>query len=75
MKTLLAGAVCLSVLTLGFAPESHSAITDNVGDFLVPSYTFPKTADLDVVSADVVYDKPAGLFTLTGTMNGVIDQR
>ena len=73
MKTLLARAICLSLLTLGLTQEARSVVIDPAGDF-IPSYVFPKNADLDVVSADVLYDKHAGTFTLIGTMNGVINQ-
>jgi hypothetical protein len=63
---------CLSLLSFT-AAQVQAAIVDPVGDFL-PSYTaaFPKNADLDAVSADVIYNSSAHTFTLTGTMNGVV---
>ena len=42
---------------------------------LLPSYTGPKDADLDVVQADVVIDPSAGTVTFSATMRGSIDTR
>jgi hypothetical protein len=62
----------LAVL-LAFAapPPAVADFQDAVGDF-IPSFTGPQNPDLDVVLADVVYDRDRQTFTLSATMNGDI---
>lgn len=66
----------LAAVLILFGGASHlvfaNAITDPVGDFL-PTFTGPHDGDLDVVSAHVVYNGPLNAFTLTATLNGIID--
>lgn len=70
MNTLLSPVVWLWLLS-SVVSTVHAAIVDPAGDFL-PSYAFEKNGDLDALSADVIFDKPANTFTLTGTMNGAV---
>lgn len=49
--------------------QAGATVLDPANDFLA-SYTGPKNADLDVLSADVLFD--GGNFILSATMNGAI---
>ena len=68
LLSVIAGAALLAVSSL-----SHAAVTDASGD-IVTSYTGTHAAngDLDVLSADMVYNSASNSFTLTATMNGAI---
>jgi hypothetical protein len=64
----------LGVLSAVSGPASAVAITDPVGDFL-PTYVAsgrPTGADLDVVSAEVIYHPGSHQFEFIGTMAGAI---
>lgn len=64
----------LSVLFVLPFVAAAGAITDPAGDFL-PTYTAgPQGSDLDVISADVVYDEAAETLTFSGTHAGPIGQ-
>lgn len=67
-RTLLPTALAAAALLFVAAP-GHAQISDGADDFLL-SYTGPKNGDLDVLSANVIYD--GSFFTLTSTQNGVI---
>lgn len=68
--TRLLGAAALAVLPL----TSHAlvGITDTEGDFLSTFAGSSTSADLDVLSATVIYDAATDLFRLTATMDGAI---
>ena len=58
-------------LVLAASPEVSADYTDPAGDFLA-SYTGLHGGDLDVISADVLYNPFAQTFTFSGTMNDAI---
>src|SRR5262249_35978017 len=62
----------LTLVALGVAgtPLSASVITDPAGDFLTTFTTGPRNGDLDVLSAEVLFDGTN--FTFTSTENGPI---
>lgn len=66
-KKLVFGLIALSFL--GATATAHARITDATGDFLT-SYTGAQGGDLDVVTADVVFDGTG--FTLTTTLADAI---
>lgn len=70
IRTLVAAGILSAVSGIAAA----TPITDAVGDFL-PTYLAsgrPVGADLDVVSADVIYHPGTHQFEFTGTMAGAI---
>ena len=73
MKTMMTRLLCAGAMAA--SPElSHalSGITDNANDFLGTFAGSSSSADLDVISATVLYDAGTDLFKLTGTMSGAI---
>jgi hypothetical protein len=71
-RRLLSAAVIAAVAFVCNAPSlAAQRINDATGDFL-PTYTGPKGADLDVVSAQVFYDPAISKFAFTATMAGAI---
>ena len=61
--------ILASAALFASAHIASAAITDPVGDFL-PTYTGPTNSDLDIVSADVLFNGSA--FAVSETTNGVI---
>jgi hypothetical protein len=59
----------LFVLGVASAPLSAAPITDAANDFL-PSFDGPHNGDLDVLSAEVLFDGTN--FTFRGTLNGAV---
>lgn len=68
---MLAAALCVA----GFTAHAQALPFVDASDDLLPSYTGPKDADLDVLQADVVIDPQAQTITFSGTMKGNIDTR
>ena len=66
MKPLIAAASLALISSLASA-----STVDATGDFLA-SFTGTQNADLDVVSASVLFNPNAHIFTLTGTMAGAL---
>lgn len=74
MKTSLlrhAGAAALAAAPL-LGHAALSGITDSSGDFLATFAGSSTSADLDVISATVLYDATHDLFKLTATMSGAV---
>ena len=72
-KTTTTRLLCAGVLAVSPAfGHAFSGITDNPGDFLSTFAGSSSSTDLDVISADVLYDAGTDLFKLTGTMSGAI---
>jgi len=69
MTRLLCAAALAGAPTLGHA---LSGITDTANDFLATFAGSSSSADLDVISATVLYDSTTDLFKLTATMSGAI---
>lgn len=71
----LAAAAAFVLAASGALAPAHAAAppvaVDALGDFL-PSYTGPRQADLDVVTALTFYDTTSGLFSFSATMAGAI---
>ena len=68
---LLTAALCLA----GYAGHASALPFIDASDDLLPTYTGPRDADLDVVQADVVIDPAAAGVALSATMKGAIDTR
>lgn len=72
MKTtsrLMCGAALLASPLLS---QAFSGITDPAGDFLSTFAGSASSADLDVLSATVLYDAAQDLYKLTSTQNGPV---
>lgn len=69
MRNLLLAAG--TVLALGAGAAHATTVADATGDFL-PTYTGPKTADLDVTTFSVNYDSVTQMFKLGATFAGAI---
>jgi hypothetical protein len=70
MNLSVTHAVALTALALCALPV-QAAIVDPAGDFL-SAYAFPESDDLDVLSADGLYDPGTQTFTFIGTHAGPI---
>ena len=70
MRNLLLAAGAILALSAGSA--NATIVADATGDFL-PTYTGPKTDDLDVTLFQVGFDPGAAAFTLSATFAGDID--
>lgn len=68
---LLIATLCAA----GFTAHAQAVPFLDASNDLLPSYTGPKDADLDVLQADVVIDPQAQTITFSGTMKGDIDTR
>jgi len=68
-KRLQASLLGIASLFFSAAHAKAALITDPAGDFL-PSYTGPHNGDLDVLSAQVLFN--GSTFTFTSTVNGAI---
>ena len=68
---LLTAALCAA----GLVGHAHAFPFLDASNDLLPSYTGPQDADLDVLQADVVIDPQAQTITFSGTMKGNIDTR
>jgi hypothetical protein len=69
------GLSLLTLLLLCASPtigHALSSITDNPNDFLATFAGSAASTDLDVISATVLYDAGADLFSLTSVMSGAI---
>ncbi len=69
MNRLLCAAALLAAPGLSHALDG---ITDSAGDFLSTFAGSSASGDLDVLSANVLYDAGADLFKISSTMNGAI---
>jgi hypothetical protein len=65
-------ALALAALSLPLASQALDGITDRPGDFLSTFAGSTASTDLDVISASVLYDPAANLYTLISTMNGPV---
>ena len=70
MSTKLLALAALAVTVS--APASAATVLDPVGDFL-PSFTGPRSADLDVTSFSVNYNPATMNFMIGAVLAGVID--
>ncbi|RTL46636.1 MAG: PEP-CTERM sorting domain-containing protein [Burkholderiales bacterium] len=69
---LLSAFAALVLSSLPLASHAVDGITDPKGDFLPTFAGSSASTDLDVISASVLYDPAADVFTLIATMDGAI---